>query len=247
MNKTLYLTTYYGRSFLREKILLVLLLLFPILLIAVAAMSAPDGTLPIELDGTLIDPAPQAGEVLAILNSTTALVFVASITSFFMAFQLKSVLPRLRNAGYGDFQIAMALVTLMMIVNLYVTAFVSVLALNWISPHDFVGYMLSLFLSSVIFSTIGLVLASLVDTRTFGLISILTLAVLDTAFLENPIYSRRYDEAWTGLMPAHGTVKMLFRSTFDIGTHWTGDLVSVLFYELVLILIYLVVVKKSQD
>lgn len=73
----------------------------------------------------------------------------------------------------------------------------------------------------------------------------LTLAILDTSFLENPVLSRRYDDWWTALMPAHGPLRMIFRSAYETGVSWTFDLKYVFLYEIVLINLYIIVVKLA--
>lgn len=73
----------------------------------------------------------------------------------------------------------------------------------------------------------------------------LTLAILDTSFLENPVLSRRYDDWWTALMPAHGPLRMIFRSAYETGVSWTFGLKYVFLYEIVLINLYIIVVKLA--
>ncbi len=246
MNKMITLSKYYGKGLFREPTLLVIIFLFPLILIIVSASSAPEGTLPLTIDGEIIQPFPQADEVTVLLYSTTAIVLVVSIVSFFTGFHLKTVYPRLKISGYSSLEIGAALILLLFIINALVTIIVTLFTLNWVTPNDFTGYFASLFLSAIIFSLLGLIIASLVDTKALGMNAILTLAVIDAGFLENPVYSRRYDESWMDIMPAHRTIQSLFRATYDTGTSWTNELFFILAYIAVILAIYAIVLRLTK-
>ncbi len=243
MNKMITLTKYYGKSLFREQTLLIIIFLFPIILITVAAFSAPEGSIPITLDGELIEPFPDADEVSVLLYSSTAVVFVVSIVSFFTGFQLKTVYPRLKISGYSSLEVGSALVFLILFINTLVTIIVTLFTLNWVTPEDITGYVVSLFISGIIFSLLGLIIADIVDTKALGLNAILTVAIIDTGFLENPIYSRRYDESWMDIMPAHRPVQSLFRATYDTGVSWTNDLSFMILYIIGILLVYAIIIK----
>jgi hypothetical protein len=242
MNRSLGLASYFFRSFNRDRLIVVFLTAFPLILVSSAAASAPPGTLPLRIDGSFLNPPPDAEGLLVLLYASTAVVFIASITSYFVAFQLKSVVPRLRIQGYTSTEIVVAFISLTLSIDLFSSLVVSFFSLRWVEVMDFAGYVSGLVIISIIFSTIGLIVAELVNTKTMGLNTLLTLSILDTSFLENPVFSRRYDEWWTDLMPAHRPLKMIFRSAYETGASWTLDLNYVILYEAILITIYILVV-----
>ncbi|MHA2238129.1 MAG: hypothetical protein ACXAB2_07135 [Candidatus Hodarchaeales archaeon] len=90
-----------------------------------------------------------------------------------------------------------------------------------------------------------MLVAEIVDTKELGLYLILTLGVIDTAFLENPIYSKRYNDPGLALMPSHESIKMLLRSVFDLDISWLVNLPGILLYEIALIVIYLLLKRKK--
>ncbi len=243
LNAIVTLLKYNGKSLLRERTLLFIVVLFPIILILAAAASAPERALPLVLDGNPITPAPDADEVVVALYSITATALVMSILSFFAAFQLKHLIPRLKIQGYSLMSMILALVALLIVVDIFVSFLVTVLAVTWIQPHDYWGIFVSMLLGGLLFGSLGILIAYMVDSKHLGLNVILTIAVIDTGFLENPLYSRRYDEEWMRFMPAFGPVRMLLRATFDTGTAWTSELLQVLAYEVFIIVFMYLVIK----
>ncbi|MHA2053590.1 MAG: hypothetical protein ACW99F_08335 [Candidatus Hodarchaeales archaeon] len=233
------------KNFTREKAIIFLLVLFPFLLIVMAVASAPESSLFLEIDGTIVSPPPSGEVVAVLLNSMTSIVLVTSITSFFLSFQLRAITPRLRVLGYSSFRITFAFIFIIVIISIFTTLAVIGIGSPWITPNNWLGYFTALFLGGIIFSTLGLLVAEIVDTKELGLYLILTLGVIDTAFLENPIYSKRYNDPGLALMPSHESIKMLLRSVFDLDISWLVNLPDILLYEIALIVIYLLLKRKK--
>jgi len=114
-----------------------------------------------------------------------------------------------------------------------------------VDVHDVSGYLLGLLMGAEIFSVIGLLAAKIVDSKSLGLNIILTLAILDTAFLENPVFSRRYDEWWIDLMPSHRAISMILKSSFELSSEWLSDLRYTFLYLIILIIVYVVALRKN--
>ncbi len=247
MSKIIFLSNQFLKTLYRDKFLVVLIFILPVLLIFVGAMSAPDREVLFIMDGQIVNPAPETVEISVILYSLTGLVLVASIISFYLGMNLNKLVPRLKQYSYTTPQIISAFLLVVILINLLITLMVTVFSLNWLDVNDMIGYFLGLFLSSLLFSTFGLIISKLVDTTALGLYLILTISILDTAFLENPLFSRRYNEDWMNLMPAYYSIKMAFRAIFDLKENWYDDIQFVLFYEAVLVAIYLIInyFKKS--
>ncbi len=245
MKQVLYLTSGILKNFTREKLIIIILILFPILLIGMATLSAPEGNVPIKIDEVLIQPFPSATTISVILYSMTAVILMASITSFFISYQLKSVTPRLRIFSYSGFQIGAAFILIILAVSAISAVAVVTFGSFWVTPREWLGYFLALLFGAVIFSTIGLIITEIVDSKELGLFIILTFSVIDTSFLENPIISRRYHEPWTVVMPAHNPIQMLFHSTFENTQPWIEDLPLLILYELILIFVYLLIRRKK--
>ncbi|MHA1972055.1 MAG: hypothetical protein ACTSW1_03610 [Candidatus Hodarchaeales archaeon] len=132
-----------------------------------------------------------------------------------------------------------------MAIGIFSTLSVVIVGSFWISPYDITGYIISLFLVSVIFSTIGLIVSEIVDSKELGLYLILTIGLIDTAFLENPMYSRRYNDPGLVIMPGHEPVQMLLRSSFNTGSVWFPGLAVVLLYEVILFCLYLIIKRRK--
>lgn len=243
MNRTLLLTSYFGRSVIRERIIVVLIVILPVLLVFTGAASAPDRDITLILDDQII--TPPAVEISVALYAVTAMVLIASIVSFYLGFNLKHIADRLQQVNYNSSEISLSFILVMFVINLIMTVAISLFSLFWVDVVEFCGYFMGLFLASIIFSTLGLIIAELVDTTTLGLYGILTLAVFDTAFLENPIYSRRYTETWISIMPTHEPIQLILRTFFDTGRHWFSNIGFIIIYELVLFVTYLVISRYN--
>jgi hypothetical protein len=238
------LIRYFGTTIIREKIIVMLIFLLPVILVIAGVGGTPDRDLVILLDTKFIQV--EILEISVILYTVTAIALTSSVVSFFLSYNVKQVIPRLIQSNYSRLQIVLSFIIVIMIINLFLTIAIAFFSLIWILEIIFIGYIIGLFLTSIIFSTLGLILAELVDTLTLGLIGILTLAVLDTAFLENPIYSRRYNEDWMFLMPSHESIQLIFRALLDTGVHWSANLLFIIGYELFLITIYYLIIKYRR-
>lgn len=243
MKRISYLSTQLVKTIFREKFIVGLIIILPILLILSGAMSAPDRDIAMVLEGNMIQPLPKARDISVILYVMTALVLTSSIISFFLGMNLKYIIPRLKQSTYTSFEITSSFLLVVIILDVIMTVLVISFSLIWLDIDNLFGFFLGLFLSAIIFSTIGLIIANIADTSSLGLYLILTLSVLDTGFLENPIYSRRYSEDWMGLMPTHHSIQLLFRSFFDVGVAWSEGIGLILVYELILLAIYLLLTK----
>ncbi|MHA1977708.1 MAG: hypothetical protein ACW98F_03340 [Candidatus Hodarchaeales archaeon] len=246
MKTILNLTTSIIKNFTREKAIVLLLVIFPILLVGMAVLGAPEGTLLLKIDDVLVQPPPSGESLSVIFNSMTAVVLVASITSFFISYQLRSVTPRLIIFKYSGFKIAGSFVLITFVVSAISSTTVGFFGLYWVVAAKLEGYFLALFLGAVIFSTIGLLIAELIDSKELGLFLILTISVIDTAFIENPVYSRRYNEPWLTIMPSHNSIQMLLRSAFETEVPWIKDLPVLLLYELILIIVYVILQRRKR-
>ena len=247
MKRSLYLSSQFFKTIFREKFIVGLIIVLPIILILSGAMSAPDRNIALVLEGKLIQPAPTAVDISVILYVMTSLVLTSSIVSFFLGMNLKYIIPRLKQASYSSIEIILSFLIVVTILDLVMTTMVISFSLIWLEIDDLFGFFIGLFLSAIIFSTIGLIVANIADTTSLGLYLVLTLSVLDTGFLENPIYSRRYNEDWMGYMPTHHSIRLIFRSFFEVGADWMEGIGSILIYELVLLVFYLLLTRFNSS
>ncbi|OLS20399.1 MAG: hypothetical protein HeimC2_37510 [Candidatus Heimdallarchaeota archaeon LC_2] len=242
MGKFIPLAIYISKNFFREKSVVILLVVLPLILLNSADMSAPDLDIALELDDTTTQV--EADALLIILYAMTAVVFTAATTSYFVVFNNKNLVPRLIVSGFSRLQITFSMLLIILGVNLIVSLIVWIYVLYSVEVINEFGFFVGLFLGSFIFSTIGLILGDSVQNKTLGLYTLLTLGMLDTAFLENPVLSRRYNEGWIFVMPARASVEILLRSSVNSGVNWSDGLINALIYELILIFGYIVLKNK---
>lgn len=234
-----------GKNFLRDKGVVISLVALPLLLMSVAKKSAPKDPIQFTLDSKML--VTDSEVMILALYALTSVVLVAAVTSFFLAFNMKTLLPRLRIVGYTTGEIAGAFFILASLVNLISVIFVWMYSLNAIDIRDPNGFLISLSLVAIIMSIFGLLTAELVSSRTLGLYVILSLAIIDTAFMENPVFSRRYNDDWIGFMPSHHSLTILLRSIFDTGINWSDGLISVGIYIVILFISYFVIRSWRQS
>ncbi|MDH5647049.1 MAG: hypothetical protein OEZ01_13630 [Candidatus Heimdallarchaeota archaeon] len=225
----------------RSKGIIFFTVLSPVMLVLTAIMSAPEGSTArtvLILDEKIIDPAPKILDLLLILNTLTAVVLVCSLTSFFLYYEIKSTIPRLKQIGYSQFQISSSYLIIILVINSLISGIMFIISLYWVDIREPIGYVLGLVLTSFIFSIIGLIIADVVKTKTMGLYSIISLGILDAGFIENPLYSRRFDDPVVDILPAHKTAEVLLRASFDTGVKWTDGLINISGYIIILLLIF---------
>ncbi len=237
-----------GLNFSREKVIIGLLIVLPFIMLTAATATMPDQTLDIRIEGVPITPPPTAKSVSVALYALTTVGFIAALTTFFINFHLKRVRPRLQIAGYSSASITTALIIITAIVSTIVTLTVLFFGFLWFTPSSLIGYTVSLVMGAIIFSTIGLILSTVLESKELGLYVLLTLVLLDTGFIEHPFYSRRWDDPYLIILPAHHVVRMVMRSSFAPSgvSPWYTLLPFALFYEVVLIAILLFFVKRKR-
>ena len=239
MGSVMSLVNYTGRSFLRDKGVILTILVLPVLLLTVARESAPVDSIPLKLDGTIV--VTEAETLILVLYSMTAVVLVSVITSFFLAFNQKKVIPRLRIVGYRETEIATSFVLMTSFVNLTAVGIVWWYTNSNVEITEELGFFVGLLAISVVMSILGLIVAEVITSKTLSLYVLLSISIIDAAFIENPAFSRRYNDDWTQLMPSNLPLKVLLRSVYDTGTVWTEGLALVASYIVVLFLLYVVV------
>lgn len=244
MNKALSLTRYLGLGFLRERGLIFTLVVLPVLLLVTGRISAPADKVFFTMDSNLIISSSET--LLLSLYALTAVVLVSSVSSFSFSFSSKNVLPRLNILGYDALEIGSAFLLLVGGINLFAVGATWIYVITIIDVNDPLGLFIGLVFASIIFSTVGLIISDLTVSKTLGLYLILTLAMMDTAFIENPVFSRRYNDAWVDLMPSHHSLTIILRSVYETGTDWYSIVPQTIAYELVLIFL-LFLVRKTKS
>lgn len=243
MGKVSSLIRYLGTGFLRERSLVLTLVVLPILLLVTGRISAPADMVAFTMDSTLI--ISNSETMLLSLYALTAVVLVASVSSFSFSFNFKPVVPRLTLLGYQTVEISFAFLLLVGGINLFAVGVTWLYVTSVMDVQDPFGLFVGLVFASIIFSTIGLILSDLTTSKTLGLYLVLTLAMMDTAFIENPVFSRRYNDKWVDLMPSHHSLTIILRSVYETGTDWSSILPQVLLYELILVL-FLILTRKFK-
>ncbi len=228
------------RNIAREKAAVALIVFFPILIVLVAATTSPEGTYNLAIDGAFAQPAPTFESITVILYSLTAIAFVSSIVSFLLSFQLKSLIPRMQVIGYPRWKLSLSYLLVTFAISVVVAVVVTMISFIWVEPKSEIGFFLSLFLANVTFAILGLIVANLSKSKEIGLYTILTIAFMDIGFLENPVFSKRADEAWLKYMPGNYLVRMALRATYFSGSDWIKDVGFIIGYQLVLILIFFI-------
>ncbi len=233
------LINYTGRSFLRDKGVILTILVLPVLLLTVAKESAPIESIPLKLDDTVV--VTETETLILVLYSMTAVVLVSVITSFFLAFNQKKVIPRLKIVGYKEREIATSFVVMTSFVNLTAVVIVWWYTTANVDVTEKLGFFVGLLAISVIMSILGLIVAEVISSKTLSLYVLLSISIIDASFIENPAFSRRYNDDWTQLMPSNLPLKVLLRSVYDTGTVWTEGVALVALYIAALFLIYVIV------
>ncbi len=224
----------------RERAAVALILFFPVLIVLVAATTSPEGTYDLVIDGILAEPSPTFESITVILYSLTAIAFVSSIVSFLLSFQLKSLIPRMQVIGYPRWKLSLSYLLVTFPISIIVAVIVTIIAFVWVDPTSKIGFFLSLFLANVTSAILGLIIANLSKSKEIGLYTVLTIAFMDIGFLENPVFSKRADEAWLKYMPGNYLVRMALRATYFTGSDWAKDVGFIFVYQIVLILIFFI-------
>ena len=192
----------YLREYYRNSINLVFLVLIPILLILSFgdALSQVAGLLKVIL-------SPNMGTALAALWATA---FLSGIMGFYMIVGAREADRRLVRAGYSTFEIVSLRLTAVALLGIIATTTSYLVLLTQLTPKDYLLTFAVLYLASIIYGAIGILIGSLIPGELEGSFALLFFFTMD-AFIGSPLFGTKLDILT--LLPTHYPSQILSAMT----------------------------------
>lgn len=197
-----------GREYARTPVLLALLVAVPAYVVGVITRVAPDGRLPVTVDGTRV--VASAPDLYGVLMAPMAAALVAGITGLFLVQSGREADGRLVLAGFHPAEVVTARLGLLGGVGLLATA-VAVGALWTTFQPDAVGWFVAaVLLGAVTYGLVGALVGTLFD-RLPGTYLLLFAPSLDLFLFQNPAAAAPPLAEW---LPGHYAVELAMQAAF---------------------------------
>ncbi|GAA0450495.1 hypothetical protein [Streptomyces olivaceiscleroticus] len=211
-------------SHLRNRLALLLTIVFLPGWIAVARLCASDQVLRFSLDSAGSDVLARANQVSQVTNALAAVTLVTGFVTFMQTFKAGGVDRRLILAGYPRVPMLLAkgaaVALIAALLALYTTAVL------WVSlpVHQLGPLALAVLGAGLAYGGIGLLLGSLVRGELEGFFLVIMLSLVDTG-LQNPVLNVA-DLSALAVFPLYGANQLALAAAFTTSTPWSYGLLS---------------------
>ncbi|MFD7712382.1 hypothetical protein [Streptomyces sp. NPDC059786] len=207
---------------LRNRLALILAIVFVPGWIAVARLSASDRVMRFSLDSTGGDVLAQASRVGQVANALAAATLVTGFVMFMQTFKAGETDRRLLLAGYPRVPMLLAKVAAVALVAALLALYT--MAVLWISlpVRQWGPLALAVLGAGLAYGGIGLLLGSLVRGELEGFFLVIMLSLVDTG-LQNPVLNVA-DLPVLPAFPLYGANQLALAAAFSSRTPWTHGL-----------------------
>ncbi|KAA6223731.1 hypothetical protein CP973_19015 [Streptomyces albofaciens JCM 4342] len=209
---------------LRNRMALLLAVVFIPLWIAVARLCASDRPVRFSLDSLGTEAVPPASQVSQVVNGLAAVTLVTGFVMFMETFKSGEMDRRLLLAGYPRLPMLLAKVSAVALIALLLALYTT--AVLWASvPVRQVGALaLGVFGAGLAYGGIGLLLGSLVRGELEGFFLVIMLSLVDTG-VQNPVFNV-VDLSGLGVLPLYGANQLALAAAFTSRAPWPHALLS---------------------
>ncbi len=198
-----------------------------------------------ELANTEQNVASSMVDVHVVTGSLTAMAITAGLFGYIITNEHRKINDRLELVGYSPTVISFAMfLTLFVTLSLSIALtafFANVLA----SPKDSLGLTLAIVLVSLIYVSLGNLVATILPKVTEGTLLLLITAFIDLMVLTNPMGGGVYLESWTYYLPGFWPVQVALEASF-LGNASVGTMIYPLIY-FVLTIVLILFVRNTRS
>lgn len=179
-------------------------------------------------------------DVHVVTGSLTAMAITAGLFGFIITEEHRKINDRLELTGYSPTTISIAMFLTLFVTLSFSIGLTAFLANLLASPKDPYGLTLAIVLVSLIYVSLGNLVATLLPKVTEGTLLLLITAFIDLMVLTNPMGGGVYLESWTYYLPGFWPVQVALEAAF-VGNASISTMVYPLVYFVLAIGVILVV------
>ena len=191
---------------LRQKIVLILIFLIPLLFLFVVDITSTNNILPIkfpsiESHSMLLLPERQ---ISLTYYSITTCGFLVSFLGMYLVQQNKATNKRLILCGYHPTELLISILLVLITIIIIIAVYIGGLASLFHKYNDLFGFMTGLALIGFVYGSYGLFIGGLLRKEIEGILALVLLVNIDAGWLQNPIlYTQSENKVFIQLLPAH--------------------------------------------
>jgi len=194
------------RMLVRQKIVIILLLIIPVFFLTIVEFTTSDRLLPFQLASLEDDVFINISEkgISFIFFAVASSGFLVSFLALNLIQKNNEVNRRLIICGYHPNELLISILTALLLVILLIAGYVGLLT-NLYYPIDHPGrFMLGLVLIGFVYGSYGLLVGSLIKGELEGILMIVLLVNIDVGWLQNPLfYAESQNQIIIKFLPAY--------------------------------------------
>ena len=190
------------RMLVRQKIVLVLLLVIPAFFLSMVALTSSDRLLASLEDDVFISISEKA--VSFIFFAVASAGFLVSFLALNLIQKNNAVNKRLVICGYHPIELLISILLALVMVIVLIAIYVGLLTNAFYTIKNLWRFILSLILIGFVYGSYGLAIGSLVKAELEGILLIVLLVNIDVGWLQNPLfYAEAQNQMIIKFLPAY--------------------------------------------
>lgn len=194
------------KMLLRQKIVLLLILLIPLIFLIIVELTTSESIRPIEFLSLEVPETiylPERQISLAYYSIATC-GFLVAFLALFLVQQNRLVNKRLILCGYHPTELLMSTLVVLVIIIAVIAVYVGCLALLFHKFDNMTGFISGLMLIGFVYGCYGLFIGSLLKKELEGILAIVLLVNIDVGWLQNPVFfTQSENKNFTQFLPGH--------------------------------------------
>jgi len=231
-------------SFLRQKGILLMSIIFPIIFLVVGWYTGNSEHLTFSINNTILNTTTREISVMSL--SLVSGAFLGVFLSFYIFLTTRYLDFRLHQIGYSKLQIFLSKILTISLLLLPASFITFLLAVLFVKIHNIFFAFVAFSLGTFIYALIGVIISYLAKNKLQATYTSLILVVLDLGFLEAPLWSEVYNKWFMAVLPGYYPSKLLLESSFSSSLISLDSIGYSLLYIFFLLLLIFVISKIKQ-
>jgi hypothetical protein len=194
------------RILIRQKIVMILLLIIPAFFLTIVQLTTSNRILPFQLASVGDDVFINISE-----NGISFIFFAVASTGFLVAFLALNLIQknnavnrRLIICGYHPIELLISILLTLFLVIVFIAMYVGVLTNAFFTIEHIGRFIFGLVLIGFVYGSYGMLVGSLIKMELEGILMIVLLVNIDVGWLQNPLfYAEAQNQAIIKFLPAY--------------------------------------------
>ncbi len=236
-----YLSSMIMKNILRQRTIIFSSLILPIVIIW--------ATWWVTIDWPMIFNLESGNEVFAsmldvhiVTGALTAMGITSGIFGFLITAELEVIFKRLKQVGYSVLEINISTIVVLFTVLISTATIATIFALNLTKPNNVPGLILATLLITMIYASLGNLVANIYPNITAGSLILLIFAFIDLMLVTNPMGENIYLQKWTYIYPGFWPTQIVLEAGFTetMDNVLLPSIYSLIYFVILIILSFII-------